>query len=636
MKKIFSKKYIQVVTVIILSFIIAFFAELMFNVKVLGLKGGEKGVRQIGFDKCTATNLQKTGEGYVLKKGSEGNFTFEVNGYVDRIVIGYDTDTTYSQTLMVDYRNIYNMSEVKVINDSNPVYLDETVVNIRKYVNKITLNIPELSDDVTIKYISVRNTAQLNWLRVAFFVLGLSSIGLIIVFRKIIADKVHVGFAIVAATVGLSMVLVMPLVRVGFDEEAHFRCSFVLSLEKTTIENTTLWNMLNAADENHPAFRSGSYDEYKAFYRYLNENALYTDNGVDTFRVTPRNTSGMATFSYIIFAFFMSLARLCKMSFGNIYILGRLVNLIVYVTTMTFAIRKIKKGKILLSVIGLLPTVMFLSSTISYDPFVLSFISLGMAYLLNAVMDEEKITVKDFILGCLFLGIGCTAKAIYAPLFLVGLMIPADRFKDKKTGIIMKTGFVICFLVLMATAMLPTMLGQDSGDSRGGNTSHISQLGCMTGNLFGYFGLMMYSIISRFITYSVGPIAIDTMYFFGTGKCIVVLDIILTAVVLTLGEDGFRFKKKQKAAFAGIIFIIVALIWTSLYMAFTEVGVASSINGVQGRYFIPLLFLGLSMFATPKIKCSWNKEKFYPVILIAMSLILSFETYSQIIVNSCG
>ena len=133
-----------------------------------------------------------------------------------------------------------------------------------------------------------------------------------------------------------------------------------------------------------------------------------------------------------------------------------------------------------------------------------------------------------------------------------------------------------------------------------------------------------------------GPIAIDTMYFFGTGKCIVVLDIILAAVVLTLGEDGFRFKKKQKAAFAGIIFIIVALIWTSLYMAFTEVGVASSINGVQGRYFIPLLFLGLSMFATPKIKCSWNKEKFYPVILIAMSLILSFETYSQIIVNSCG
>ena len=75
--------------------------------------------------------------------------------------------------------------------------------------------------------------------------------------------------------------------------------------------------MLNAADENHPAFRSGSYDEYKAFYKYLNENALYTDNGVDTFRVTPRNTSGMATFSYIILAFFMSLARLCKMSFGN-------------------------------------------------------------------------------------------------------------------------------------------------------------------------------------------------------------------------------------------------------------------------------------------------------------------------------
>ena len=51
MKKIFSKKYVQVITVILSAFIIAFFAELLFNIKVLGLKGEEKGTRQIGFDK---------------------------------------------------------------------------------------------------------------------------------------------------------------------------------------------------------------------------------------------------------------------------------------------------------------------------------------------------------------------------------------------------------------------------------------------------------------------------------------------------------------------------------------------------------------------------------------------------------
>ena len=199
----------------------------------------------------------------------------------------------------------------------------------------------------------------------------------------------------------------------------------------------------------------------------------------------------------------------------------------------------------------------------------------------------------------------------------------------------MKSGYILCCLVLLATAVLPMMMGQDGGDNRGGDTSHIGQMGYIMSNIAGYLGLLIKSIGQRIQSFSIGAATLDEWYFFGSGHFIVFVDIILALVVFTQGEDGILYKKRERILIPVIIFSIVALIWTSLYLAFTEPGQAASINGVQGRYFIPLLFLGCSLFTTSRIKCEWDKKKFYPAVFMSMSIILSFEIYSQVIVNSC-
>lgn len=636
--KLFQKKYFQTLIAVVGAFVLAMIIELLFQFKLLTLNKADKGNHYISLNECTTLDDFDDSNGTLsLKAGESGTISFAVNRYVDRLVVSYDTKGTLTEKIIVTYKNMYGKEETKEIVDVNPVYIKDSVINIKKNVVKVDIQISEQPYDISINSLTVRNVNVINWIRVMFFFLGVSSIAALVVWRKTIATKVYLGFAIVAGTVGLAMILAMPLVRVGFDEEAHLRNSFVLSFQNTTVENETLWNMLNTVDENHPAFRTSTYEEYKDFYHYLKDNAAYIDNGQEEFRLTHRTTSGMATFAYIFTALTINIARLLKVSFANIYILTRLTTLITYLITMTFAIKIIKKGKMLLAVIGLMPTLMFLATTVSYDPVVMGFTSLGLAFIFNEIIEPDmEISWKNYILGAFFLGFGCLAKAIYAPLFLIGLMYPKTKFKDKKQKLIMKSGFAFCFIVLMAAAILPTLMGQDGGDNRGGDTSHIGQLSYMMSNIFGYFGLLIKTIWMHLQSFTLSAGTIDTFYFFGTGKFIVVLDIILAIVLFTGGEDNVIFKKKQKIVVSLCLLAIVALIWTCMYMAFTEPGVASVINGVQGRYFIPLLFTGLTLFATPKIKCEWNKEISYSILFGIMSFVLCFETFSQIILNSCS
>ena len=73
--------------------------------------------------------------------------------------------------------------------------------------------------------------------------------------------------------------------------------------------------------------------------------------------------------------------------------------LLSYALIMGYAIKISKIGKRLLCVIGLIPTSMFLASEYSYDPAVMSGITLAMVILINWFLDKkEKITFKTMFI----------------------------------------------------------------------------------------------------------------------------------------------------------------------------------------------------------------------------------------------
>ena len=83
------------------------------------------------------------------------------------------------------------------------------------------------------------------------------------------------GFAITALAAGLAIIVTLPLVRVGFDEETHFRNSYLLSIASQTRNDDEIWEMLNASEANHPLRYTDTAKEYHEFLEYLNNNCNY-------------------------------------------------------------------------------------------------------------------------------------------------------------------------------------------------------------------------------------------------------------------------------------------------------------------------------------------------------------------------
>ena len=95
----------------------------------------------------------------------------------------------------------------------------------------------------------------------------------------------------------------------------------------------------------------------------------------------------------------------------------------VYTAIMFFAIKKTPVGKAIMSAIGLLPTSVFMACIYGYDASVTAWIYLSAAWMLKEILTpQEKITWKSYAMILVTFVLGCGAKAVYAPMILIGLL----------------------------------------------------------------------------------------------------------------------------------------------------------------------------------------------------------------------
>ena len=114
------------------------------------------------------------------------------------------------------------------------------------------------------------------------------------------------------------------------------------------------------------------------------------------------------------------------------FVLGRLFNLLSYVTIVFFAIRIIPTKKSLLTVVALLPTNIFLAANYSYDAWLISFFMLGTAMAIREFSDERPLTTsRAFALFLVFL-VGLGPKAVYFPMLAILMLMPLSKFESNK------------------------------------------------------------------------------------------------------------------------------------------------------------------------------------------------------------
>lgn len=466
-------------------------------------------------------------------------------------------------------------------------------------------------------------------------------------FRKRMTAHPEFAFLLIALTMGISMTAGLPRNKVGYDEETHLQAVMdMASFPSSELHvSDAMLNQLLITEYNHPDAQPQGMTEMAEWDDKLGALADYKQGAhTPDFYTMPNRMP-----AYLAMAAAMKIGKGLNLPWPMLLLVTRLANLVMYACVMALAIRICPRGKYLMMLIGLFPVNLFLDCTVSYDPFITAFLSMGYAFLLKS----RKYVVPALI--CIF--VGCLAKAVYAPVALLALIWLGrhendDAWHPDTKDWLLLFGCGVVFILLIGTFILPTVMAPaETGDVRGGEAvSEVSQVGFILGNPLRYAWILVRQIF-RWIpqcwfgadcTTHMGHLVNGTTAFKGYYPAYLIM-LVVTIVASWFNEKGHfgvtgtedEIIRKLQIPQRVWTFLMVgaasALIWTSMYVAFTEPG-AEEIGGVQGRYFIPLMFPLYMVLSGP---LETKPSLWYYLLELAELIMLALTVWTTVISRFC-
>lgn len=601
-----KSKYRIMIAAVVFILAAGFLLELFCNIPVLRTSLPER-MYEVPLEQISYEGFVKKGDQLELE-GESGTIHIALNGrYVEKLCYSYAYEGLLNMKIRAAVYNSYGeLRERDALNvlDRNSKVLNRSYVKIGKRVDSIDLSVsrsdlfePGLayldfhSYGLSLTGFQVLSRPSFNGYRLCFFFCLLGLVALLTIGKRYLGQRIEVGFLLISLSVGTLISLSLPANKVSWDEEIHFAQAFWLSNYRSPVHvSPAIANEFIAGVDTWPYNQPGTLEEQRDFNAYLDQAGNYKTGEIlwstDLNKTIFTGYTGMAVM--------LKIGQLFHIPFSFLFKLGRLGNLFVYCIVLYFAIKKIPVGKGIMAFLGMMPEPMMLAGVYSYDPTVTAFLYLSLAYIIWAILEpEQKLSWKEYGIICLSFFWGCRIKAVYAPLLLIGLLIPASHYRSKKERQLMRTGFLLMVAGLMASFVLPVLISPaETGDIRGNATSEAGQMAYVLGQPLSYAWILICNIVRTLSSYLFGEGALGTLGHQGTVAFPWLLYTGSVAVILTNGQSscGKRLSGKQKLWISLFIGAAVVLIWTSMYLVFTTPG-NTYIEGVQGRYYLPFLFL---------------------------------------------
>jgi uncharacterized membrane protein len=429
--------------------------------------------------------------------------------------------------------------------------------------------------------------------------------------QKLRADEALTIFVLLASIFGLIFVATNPP-GFGLDERAHFMRAYEVSqgnLTATTVgkdhrpgaampKNLTDWVGASTSDllDNNTTGLFTRHDadpsRYKVFF-----HKGFSPPMVDDF---PSNAQLAGTFNYNPIGYLhLGLAIKLVIFFKGSILTGlyaaRIVNLILYIAIASIAIWITPRFKWLFVATALLPTSIFQASMVSVDPLINSLSFLITALLFKSWYDKKQFSVSIVLIIILLTSILAVTKQPYLLLGGLFLMIPNSHFSNSTRAWTMK-GLIVVVPVVIGLAW--THIGAHATQAAIKMYFHASfteQLHFVMLHPLSFLAAM----VRTYFEYMDNLFASMTGW---VGDRLVGVPIVLMAgfSVCSIGIAGLLRQKHphnlreiyepmtNKLIIGAITIGITIGISLSLYLSFNPVG-APLINGIQGRYFIPLI-----------------------------------------------
>ena len=235
--------------------------------------------------------------------------------------------------------NVFGTEEIVEYTDQNPNLIHTSTINLHKEADEITILVPEGLDGLKITNAGIKNEFQFSKERFFFFLALYALIAFLFFSRSAWAKKVESRFLVFTLVIGTVFVSVLPISKVGWDEEIHFNRAYTLPITRTAKLTPTLHEYTAVSLTNWPYNLPQSKEEKVELFGSLDTLADYRSPEAIEISNKP-NLANFYNLHYIPQALGIKAGQLLHLNFGYVYMLGRWCNLLAYAVIMYFAIKK--------------------------------------------------------------------------------------------------------------------------------------------------------------------------------------------------------------------------------------------------------------------------------------------------------
>lgn len=347
----------------------------------------------------------------------------------------------------------------------------------------------------------------------------------------------------------------------------------------------------------------------------------------------PSEFVSIAPFGYIASAFGITLGRMLHFGAVPTFYLGRMANLAVYILAVRFAIKRAPYGKTAFFVIASLPMAIQLAASYSYDSSIIALALLFVSQVLYMREKPEKASVWDILLCSLWAVLLAPSKLVYFPLLFFVFLIPSEKLPVRKnTAVLIKSGIVAlgaALLLLMQHGELFSAFGSGKCTWTSGQ---LYSLADVFAHPLNSLRVLFQTIAGKTDFY----LASMTGSYMGWHQLVLPVFVwvpmlaLLTASLLpSEGEPRGSLTGKNRASALLIWIISAAAVMAAMLLTWTPIG-SSVIEGVQGRYFIPLLPLLFIALRGSRFSLPANSGKYILYACVYCGLLMPFVYFGTV------
>lgn len=309
---------------------------------------------------------------------------------------------------------------------------------------------------------------------------------------------------------------------------------------------------------------------------------------------------------------------------------GRFFMMFVYLIFAFFAIKRVPVGKAAMFIVVLSPMFIQQSCSYSYDAMPIELTTLFVAELFSVLYEDRKMRKRDIIiLSALAFVIASCKAGTYIPECLLLFLIPKEKYESEKQCRRMRIGFLVVMILGFLINSIPYLmmvLGVTEATTE--LQQYSNSLNCYTvSDVLFNPGNTVRVLITTFLQYIdfyfegsfAGPlgwlnIGINPMWGY------LMAGLMLLGLTAVKDEPEY-ITKKQRVWIALALFATVAMVTAAMFVSWTGKG-STTISGIQGRYFTPILFYFFFLFRGKFIKIAHNVDNAIMYFGIALNVIV--------------